>query len=100
MADPDRLVHLFHLVLQAMATANRESEPTLRVRSFSHHGHIQVSIRSREDSLAPADSPAESQRPLETRRGLGLFVADYLARELGGRIERGRANATDILMPL
>lgn len=95
LADADRLVHLFHLVLQAAASLPRAHGRTLEVRSFSHHGHVQISIRHHEDT----HGEARSERP-EQRRGLGLFVAEYLVRELGGHLEMSSADAIDVLLPL
>jgi hypothetical protein len=57
---------------------------------------VQVSIRCPKETT----NDPQSRRPPEPTRGLGVFVAEYLVSELGGRLEMGSADAIDILLPV
>jgi hypothetical protein len=91
------------LLLQAAAQAGGESYAVggaLTVELATLPGCIEVSMRQ-----GPPDTPQQAPSPLKLepvaaierhgiRSGLGLFVANYLVRELGGQLESRLEDST------
>ena len=106
MADPSRLMHVFHFALESSVAA--------LLHERMEHNAITIRVRSRGEGVlvsledtgvgVPSEIAEQLFTPVGRRgnrslnQGLGLFIANCLVRELGGTIDvRAREHGGSLL---